>query len=548
MIFLNLNKNIYIFLFFLIFFLIGIYIVSDYGISIDEDKTRAVGFVSLQYILKNFFPEHLDKLNKLFDQESFNNFGMMTTSAGVVTSGITFNLPMAIIELIFEIKDSREIFLLRHFSTFLLFFISVYFFYLIIKNRYNSWFLGIVGALFLIISPRIFAESFYNNKDLVFMSLFIINLFVAIKFLEKKNFKYTILFAFMSALTINVRIFGIILPTLVFIIYLINILRKENIRKKITKPLVWCLILTLFFVILFWPYLWQNPLKNFLHALESLSGHGHHIYNFYLGEHFIRSLSPWHYHLVWIFLTTPVLYIVLFVSGFIFIVRRALKRLFKIENSNSYKDLWRGKKELQDLLFLLTFLIPIIAAIDFRSVSYDGWRHLYFIYPSFLLIAMFAVHLIKIIFFKKKNYFLYILILILILPTGIWMYKNHPFQYVYFNFLAGKNFNEKFEMDYLGVSNKSALEYIISKESKKIKVYNLNTTDLYVSKKILRKKDRSKIIIVDDINNADYITNNFTDWRGEIKPTNFIKPENFNIIHEIKVDDITINTIYKKKQ
>ena len=74
---------------------------------------------------------------------------------------------------------------------------------------------------------------------------------------------------------------------------------------------------------------------------------------------------------------------------------------------------------------------------------------------------MFAVHLIKIIFFKKKNYFLYILILILILPTGIWMYKNHPFQYVYFNFLAGKNFNEKFEMDYYGVSNKNALEYII---------------------------------------------------------------------------------------
>ena len=206
------------------------------------------------------------------------------------------------------------------------------------------------------------------------------------------------------------------------------------------------------------------------------------------------------------------------------------------------------QKRIARFTFLLTFLIPIIAAIDFRSVSYDGWRHLYFIYPSFLLIAMFAVHLIKIIFFKKKNYFLYILILILILPTGIWMYKNHPFQYVYFNFLAGKNFNEKFEMDYLGVSNKSALEYIISKDSKKIKVYNLNTTDLYVSKKILRKKDRSKIIIVDDINNADYITNNFTDWRGEIKPTNFIKPENFNIIHEIKVDDITINTIYKKKQ
>ena len=547
MIFLNLNKNIYVFLFFLIFFLIGIYIVNDYGISIDEDKTRAVGFISLEYILKNFLPEYTEKLSKFFDQENYNNFGMMVTPVGVVTGGITFTLPMAIIELIFEIDDSREIFLIRHFSTFLLFFISVYFFYLLVKNRYNSWVAGIIGALFLIISPRIFAESFYNNKDLVFMSLFVINLFVAIKFLEKKTFKYAILFAIISALTINVRIFGIILPLLVFAVYFINILRKENSRKKIIKPLVWCLILTFFFIILFWPYLWQNPIKNFLYAIKSLSEHSHYIYTFYLGEHFIRSLSPWHYHFVWIFLTTPILYTTLFTLGFFFIIQRAVKRLFKINDNDSYKDLWRGKKELQDLIFLLTFIVPVIIAIDFRSVSYDGWRHLYFIYPSFLLIAMLGLHLIKVIFFKNKNYYLHIFVIALILPTGTWMYKNHPFQYVYFNFLVEKNFNEKFEMDYHGVSNKSALEYIISKENKKVNVYNLNTTDLHISKQILQKDDRKKIIIVDNVNNADYITNNFTDWRGTIKPLDFVIPENFNIIHEIKVDDITINAIYKKK-
>jgi len=547
MIFLNLNKNIYIFLFFLIFFLIGIYIVSDYGISIDEDKTRAVGFVSLQYILKNFFPEHLDKLNKLFDLENYNNFGMMTTSAGVVTNGITFDLPMAIIELIFEIKDSREIFLLRHFSTFLLFFISVYFFYLIIKNRYNSWFLGIVGALFLIISPRIFGESFYNNKDLVFMSLFIINLFVAIKFLEKKNFKYTILFALMSALTINVRIFGIILPTLVFIIYLINILRKENIRKKITKPLVWCLILTLFFVILFWPYLWENPIGNFFHALKALSDHKLRLNIFYLGEFFIDIHSPWHYHLVWIFLTTPFLYLILFFAGFITIVQRIIKRLFKIEKEDSYNDLWRGNKELQDLFFLMIFIIPIMVAIDSRSISYNGWRHLYFIYPSFLLISMMGLNMIKIKFFKKKVKYLYSALIILIVPNILWMFNNHPFQYVYFNFLAGKNFNEKFEMDYHGASNKNAMEYIIKNENEEVKIYNLNTTDLYLSKKFLKKEMREKIKIVHSPNDADYITNNYIDWRGETKPTEFQVPENFEIIYEIKVDGIPINTILKKK-
>ena len=128
-----------------------------------------------------------------------------------------------------------------------------------------------------------------------------------------------------------------------------------------------------------------------------------------------------------------------------------------------------------------------------------------------------------------------------------WMYKNHPFQYVYFNSLAGKNFNEKFEMDYFGVSNKNVLEYIIAKEGKKVKILNLSTTDLDLSKKILKEEIREKINIVSDIKSADYITNNYRDWNGVYEPTKFMVPKNSKIFHEIKVDGISINTIYKKQ-
>jgi hypothetical protein len=101
-------------------------------------------------------------------------------------------------------------------------------------------------------------------------------------------------------------------------------------------------------------------------------------------------------------------------------------------------------------------------------------------------------------------------------------------------------------MDYFGTSNKKALEYIAAKENKKVKIYSLSTTDLNLSKKIIDKKMREKIDIAYDINNADYIVNNYRDWRGEIDPTNFKVPENFKILYEIKVDDVPINTIYKK--
>ena len=126
------------------------------------------------------------------------------------------------------------------------------------------------------------------------------------------------------------------------------------------------------------------------------------------------------------------------------------------------------------------------------------------------------------------------------------MYKNHPHQNIYFNFLAGKNFNKKFEMDFSGTSNKHALKYIAEKEGKKVKIFNLSTTDLNLSKNILKNINRQKISITNDINDADYIINNFRDWRGITKPDEFVAPKNFEIFHEIKIDDVSINTIYKK--
>ena len=103
-------------------------------------------------------------------------------------------------------------------------------------------------------------------------------------------------------------------------------------------------------------------------------------------------------------------------------------------------------------------------------------------------------------------------------------------------------------MDYFGVSNKNVLEYIIEKEDKKVRIYNLSTTDLNLSKKILKKEMRERITVVGDIKNANYITNNYRDWNGKLKPTKFVVPKDFKILYEIKVDGVPINTIYKKSK
>ena len=107
--FFNLNKKKFTLTFFLIFFLIGIYVFSDYGISIDEDETRIVGFSSLQYIYKIFLSEESHKISQIINNIDNVNFGIMFNS-DVITSGVVFDAPMAFLELIFQINDSPRFF------------------------------------------------------------------------------------------------------------------------------------------------------------------------------------------------------------------------------------------------------------------------------------------------------------------------------------------------------------------------------------------------------------------------------------------------------
>ena len=458
--------------------------------------------------------------------------------------GVIFDLPMAFIEFLFKIEDPRDYYLLRHFFNFLIFFISVYFFYLIAKKRFNSKFIGLLAATLLISSPRIFAESFYNNKDLVFMSLFIISLYAALNFLAKPSLKNIIFFSLTSSLAIDLRILGVILPVIVILLYFVDIYKDSNIKKRSIKIILLFISTHIFFIILFWPYLWENPLENFISVLSNLSNFKIDIYNFYLGEYVNAKNLPWHYPIVWQVITIPIFYLIFFFIGLYLISYRFIQRLSDFENN----EFWKNDEELQDLLFLSIYLLPLIFVIISNSTLYDGWRHLYFVYPSFLLVGLSGLDFIQKRFFMRFGKFFYLLIFLMVVPTIVWMVKYHPYQYSYFNIFAGKNYSENFEMDYWGLSNYESLKQILKKNKGEIKISSISTTDLQLTKKFLPSELRKNIKIVDNLNDADYVINNFRDWKGATKNYELLIPENFHLFHEIKINDISINTIYKKEE
>ena len=529
------NKYYFPSLFFLLFFFLGINIYQDYGISIDEDNTRVNGFVGLKFVYDFFGISYTSLIDNF---PSINDY----PEKGI---GYLFDIPAAFIEYKLNIKDFREYILLRHLINFIFFFFGVLFFYLLLLKRFNSVLLSILGCLFLIISPRIFAHSFFNNKDIVFMSLFIIATYFSLALIEKPNFYNSILASIFIALSISIRILGSILPLIIIFFLLIKFLRNEN-KQKIKTTLIGLFFLLPLFTIIFYPFLWESPISNFLFVFKKLANFKIDIHNFYLGEYVKAEHIPWHYSLVWIFSTTPLFYLILFLISFFLIIYRVYLRLININEKKQFNDLWRGQNEMFDLFFLLLLILPIFLIIIINSSLYSGWRHLYFLYPFIILQAIYSLNYFMLKSKKKYKNFLLIFVIFSMIPNINWMIKNHPHQYVYFNLLTKKNFNQYFELDYWGLSISENLRYLSKTEKNDFTVTNIGNMDLNLNRNFLEPELRNKVKITANIEDADYVIINNIYWDGYKSEKIEYLLENYTKFFEIKVDEKLISASYKK--
>ena len=525
--------NLPVVLIFSLFFITGIFVYDDYGISWDEYNHRINGFVSLNLIRKLF------SLNIIYPDLVHSTKAFIE---GSKMYGVLFDLPMAFIEEKLKINDSKNYFLLRHFFNFLIFFVSSIFFYLLLKKRFSKE-LSVIGLLFLILSPRIFAESFYNMKDIVFLSFFIIGLYFAINFLNTSSYKNAFFSSITCSLVIAVKVIGIIIPFIVFVFFVLKSLDNINYLKKNILKIIIFFFLLIFFTILFWPYLWSDPLSNFLKALISFSSHPWRGSVFYFGEYISAMNLPWHYPIVWILISTPIIYLLLFFLGSVLIVRRLSFRFLKLSPEKEFNDMWRGNKERIDIIIFLIFYFTLFLVIELNSTLYGGWRHLYFIYPCLIFISIRGLELIS---RKLSTKYLFVLIIPFLLYLCLWMIKNHPFQFVYFNKFAGKNVASNFELDYWGTSNKSVLKYIINNDKKDtLKVFASSNSPYYFSLLLVDSKDRDRIKFVNNENYADFLVTNHYYLKGDPILINKELKKKFKLLKEFKVNNMAINSIFK---
>jgi hypothetical protein len=541
----KISKNITYFLF-LIFFLIGLFTFRDYGMWTDEEFQRFSGLYWLNYVL-NF--TSLDELKNILALKLDQIIDFTLPSPEYYSYyGVIFDLPAAFLELIFKIEDPKNYFYFRHLLNFTLFFIGSIFFYKLLLNRFSNYSISLVGTLFFILSPRIYGSSFFNNKDIVFLSLITIALYFAFKALDKPNYKNLLIFSIFAALSTSHRILGILLPASFVTFYLLS--NNKNLNNLLS--MIFFCVFYFIFLILFWPALWSDPIENLVLAFKWFSSQILGVKMLFDGKYVYTNFLPYNYIFTWIFITTPILYTILFIIGYVQIFRRFFLKFLNIKDNTYYYDLWRGVNEKKDLFILFNITCVISYLILSGVTLYNGWRHLYFINIFIIYIATYAFYRIDLHLRSKSKKKIHYYILILFLITIIYkMIIYHPFQNIYFNNYLNKISHLNFEIDYDGISGKKFLLEILALEKNK-NIINIGVASWYPlhrSIKLLDKKDRKKINIVgQDFQKADYLYSNFISEVDKNINDKYKIPSNFTTISKFILDDITVYEVFEKNK
>jgi hypothetical protein len=481
---------------------------DEYGISWDEAAQRNIGNVSAKYV----FSDNKDLL-KLKDRDY----------------GVAFELPLIIIEKALDLRDSRSIFLMRHLVTHFFFLISSFFGFLLIDFLYKNKLLATIGFLLIVLHPRLYAHSFFNTKDIPFMAMFLICLYLNSVAFRKKQNKYFFLLGIGVGLLINLRIMGMLLFSLIPFFLMIDVFKEKNYKVNIKLGLIF-ISTTIVTLYISWPFLWSNPLENFVFAFKNMARFrwgGSVLFN---GQYIKATELSWDYIPRWFSITTPIFYLIAGLLGSILLGFHFFK------NPSVYLS---NSKQRNNLFFLICFLSPVVSVIIFRSVLYDGWRHLYFIYPSFVLLCIYGLN---ILYEKNMKKIVVIVSFIPFIFIGFFMIKNHPFQHVYFNELVDTKSPEylrkQFELDYWGTSYKQSLEYILKYDHSPSINVSVENNPGFGNRQILTFKERKRIKFV-KLQKATYFITNYR-WHPQ-DYTNLNQGE----WHSIKVGNNTINTIFR---
>ena len=427
-----------------IFLLVGLATAGDYGIGLDETIQRRIAQANLNYILGQ--ADRIDQGLPLYSDRVY---------------GVAFELPLLLAEQSLGLTDAYHIHRLRFTLTHLFFIIGGYFCYRLAYRLFNHRLLAILALLIFLLHPRIYAHSFFNSKDPVFLSMLMLALYLLERAFRKDTIGTFLLLGVAAGLLTNLRIMGLMLiPAVIALRGLDGFYAgggPERKRILLTAGLFALTAgLTLYAVT---PYAWTNPVDYLLTSLNQTANHPNVKFDLFQGRLLASAAMPPHYGLTWFSITTPPPLLLLGFMGMAATIAAAIARPGAV---------FRNPRRRFQLLLTAAFLLPLLAAALLSSNQYNGWRQSYFLYAPFGLLAVGGLHWLGAALARRRRWQIggYGLAGVGVGLIALQLIQLHPGQYNYFNFLVDRTTPERlrqqYQMDYLESTYREGLDYLLA--------------------------------------------------------------------------------------
>ncbi|HEX2969414.1 MAG TPA: hypothetical protein VHO46_09945 [Bacteroidales bacterium] len=438
----------------------------------------------------------------------------------------------------------RDIYLFRHLMSAVMGWLTI-----LITALFARWLFdekcAIITLLLFAVSPFFIGHSYNNLKDIPFAFAYISGIWMTFRFLGKSGkikIQDAVLLTLSIAFCISIRAGGLILICYLFLFLVLYYTWKWlttgriNINEMIRKT-AWIFVISLVAFLLSslqWPYALQDPFRNIISSYKIMAHYPATFRQLFEGVMEWSDYMPWYYLPKSMFITIPLTVIAGFLVSLIFSQR------------------FLNEKRFIFYVFLaFTIAFPLLFVIILKSNLYSSWRQFLFVYPGIVILSAAGINFLLHKSAKKYAIVIVSILLISVIGPVRFMIKNHPYEYIYYNELAGgvKNTYGNYELDYYYTSQTEASEWLINYIKDNNITGPLKVSATYSVSWLFRNYPDIKTSWM------RFEERSMADWDYAIVVNRYIPPYQLkngiwppeNAIHTIYVDNVPVCSVLQRK-
>ena len=437
-----------------LFLIAGLAIIDDYGVAPDAADQHGIGNNTVNYVLH-------DDQTLLRTHDRFY--------------GAAFEAPLFLLtERVLGLKDPRHVYLTRHVLTHLLFLIGGFCCYLLAFRLSGDRLIALLTMALFLLSPRLYAHSFFNVRDPMFASVFVMALLVVSRAFDRDSVGAYRWGGMAVGLLVHLRIMGVVLFAAVLVFRAWAWFRAEGgaARRRVVATTGAFALWGGLVLFISLPYFWGDPAGRLSEYWTVLADHPVVQRQLFQGQAFSSAALPWNYVLRWFAISQPPVTLLLGLLGLVALGLAAGGVVRRGAGAGARRGL--GAAELRFGVLLATcFALPLLAFVLLRPNTINGWRHFYFLHGPFCLLATFALMGLRQLSVRglRKEWVGGAACALTAAGLGaaaLEMAQIHPHQYLYFNFLVDRKTPERlrawYEMDYWNMMSRQGYEHILRRE------------------------------------------------------------------------------------